>query len=188
MRKIIELKKDFKFYYKNNESILVDLPHTWNNIDGADGGDDYYRSTCVYEKEFDKIDILEDEVVYLQFHGVNASARVFLNGKEVIYHNGGYSTFRKEITPLLLDHNVLKILVDNSVNDYVYPQRADFTFYGGIYREVEILICNKKHFDLDYFGGPGFKYITKCHDDDAEVIVEGYLVNSSSVKWTLFDK
>lgn len=65
--------------------------------------------------------------------------------------------------------------VDNSVNDRVYPQKADFTFYGGIYRDVEFLIVSKAHFDLDYYGGPGLKYDTDVNGKDVKVLVSTYL-------------
>ena len=128
----------------------VDLPHTWNALDGQDGGNDYFRGTCVYEKTFAKPEFGADERVYLQFHGVNASAKVVLNGTEVCTHDNGYSTFRKDVTELLKDENALLVEVDNSDNDRVYPQMADFTFYGGIYRDVELLTVSAEHFDLDY--------------------------------------
>lgn len=149
----------------------LDLPHTWNAKDGQDGGNDYWRGTCVYELEVQKPDYSADEVVYLQFHGVNASAKVILNGNEVCTHDGGYSTFRADITQYLKDNNTLVVEVDNSVNDNVYPQKADFTFYGGIYRDVEFLILNKEHFDLDYYGGPGLMYTTEVEGENAKVHV-----------------
>ena len=190
MRKTVLLMDDWFFTYKNDDKIKINLPHTWNNLDGQDGGNNYYRGTCVYEKslacpEFDK----ESQVVYLQFHGVNASAKVFLNGEEVVSHDGGYSTFRVDVTNLLKETNELKVEVDNSVNDRVYPQRADFTFWGGIYREVEWLIVSKEHFDLDYFGGNGIKYETSVNGKDADVHVTTYTNSSNSkVVVSLLDK
>ena len=152
----------------------VDLPHTWNALDGQDGGNDYFRGTCVYEKTFKKPEYNADECVYLQFHGVNASAKVILNGTEVCTHDNGYSTFRKDVTKLLKDENELRVEVDNSVNDRVYPQMADFTFYGGIYRDVELLTVSAEHFDLDYYGGPGIKYVTEVNGKAAKVNVDTY--------------
>ena len=175
MRKIEKIMNQWLFTEKSGEKILVDLPHTWNNIDGQDGGNDYYRGTFVYEKmvcapKFDK----EKEVVYLVFEGVNSSAKVSVNDKEVISHDGGYSTFRVDVTELLQDENKISVEVDNSVSDKVYPQRADFTFYGGIYRDVYFLVVSKHHFDLDHFGGPGIKVTPKVEDKVAIIEVEGY--------------
>ena len=82
MRKIIPIMKDWSFTYGKDQSThKIDLPHTWNNIDGQDGGNDYYRGTCYYTKEIAKPKFSDSELVYLQFHGVNASAKVYLNDK-----------------------------------------------------------------------------------------------------------
>ena len=167
MRHIINLNQQWEFTDLDGVKSVLDLPHTWNNIDGQDGGNDYRRGTCLYEKQFSKPDFdIEKQRVYLEFHGVNASAKVELNGKAVMTHDGGYSTFRSDITALLEKENTMKVWVDNSVNDRVYPQKADFTFYGGIYRDVDLLVVNRNHFDLDYFGGNGIQITAKP--------VEGY--------------
>ena len=150
----------------------IDLPHTWNAADGQDGGDDYWRGTCVYHKTFDCPEFDRDtQRVYLEFAGVNASAKVVLNGKEVMTHDGGYSTFRADITDVLQEENALTVEVDNSVNDRVYPQKADFTFYGGIYRDVALMVVSKDHFDMDHFGGPGIAVSAEVEGKDASVWV-----------------
>ena len=175
MRHIINLNQQWEFTDLDGVKSILDLPHTWNNIDGQDGGNDYRRGTCLYEKQFSKPDFdIEKQRVYLEFHGVNASAKVELNGKAVMTHDGGYSTFRSDITALLEKENTMKVWVDNSVNDRVYPQKADFTFYGGIYRDVDLLVVNKNHFDLDYFGGNGIQ-ITATP-------VEGYKKGEVTIK------
>ena len=187
MRKIISLMENWLFTYKNDEKKEVNLPHTWNNFDGQDGGDNYYRGTCCYEKIVLKPEFNEEQLVYLQFHGVNASAQVYFNDVLVTTHDGGYSTFRVDVTKYLKEKNEIRVLVDNSVNDYVYPQRADFTFWGGIYREVEFLIVSKHHFDLDYYGGYGLKYDTKVLEKNAEVNVTTYANDEDDVLIELLD-
>ena len=175
MRHIINLNQQWEFTDLDGVKSVLDLPHTWNNIDGQDGGNDYRRGTCLYEKQFSKPDFdIEKQRVYLEFHGVNASAKVELNGKTVMTHDGGYSTFRSDITALLEKENTMKVWVDNSVNDRVYPQKADFTFYGGIYRDVDLLVVNRNHFDLDYFGGNGIQITAKP--------VEGYKKGEVTIK------
>ena len=165
MRRIEKLMQGWSFTGRDGDRQAVSLPHTWNGKDGQDGGNDYYRGTCVYDNTFAKPQFDEEtERVYLQFHGVNASAKVILNETEVKEHHGGYSTFRVDVTDELEDKNQIVVEVDNSVNDRVYPQKADFTFYGGIYRDVEVLIVNKEHFDLDYYGGPGLTVTPKATD------------------------
>jgi len=195
MRRIEKLMTGWKFTDLSGHRQAVELPHTWNNKDGQDGGNNYARGTCLYDNIFDKPNFdPEKEVVYLQFHGVNASAKVELNGEEIIEHHGGYSTFRVEITEHLQEHNEIRVEVDNSVNDRVYPQKADFTFYGGIYRDVELLIVNKEHFDLDYYGGYGLQYRTTVDGKNADVQVTTYIneaakeTNSKVVVELLDDK
>ena len=189
MRTIQKITEDWTFIYHDNTRTVLDLPHTWNAVDGQDGGNDYWRGTCCYEKKFKKPEFdAEKELVYLQFHGVNASARVILNGKEVCTHDGGYSTFRGDVTGLLEAENEMLVYVDNSVNTKVYPQKADFTFYGGIYREVELLTVSKAHFDLDYFGGTGMKVTPEVEGKDAKILVETWNnTENGEVKVTLFD-
>ena len=181
--------KDWTFIYHDNTKTVLDLPHTWNAIDGQDGGNDYWRGTCSYEKNFKKPEFdSEKEQVYLQFHGVNASARVVLNGKEVCTHDGGYSTFRKDVTELLEAENHLLVYVDNSVNTKVYPQKADFTFYGGIYRDVELLTVSKNHFELDYYGGQGICVTPEVIGSDAKIRVQTWNnAPEGTVKVTLLD-
>ena len=178
----IGLMRRWHFTAPGKAGIETDLPHTWNNIDGQDGGNDYYRGTCVYETSFATPDYdAASHQVWLQFDGVNATAAVTLNGTDVCTHEGGYSTFRNDITNLLAPAggmNCLKVAVDNSVNDRVYPQKADFTFYGGIYRDVKLLIVNKDHIALGHLGGPGVKITPKVNGQDTasirvEVLVEG---------------
>ena len=189
LRKIQKLMKDWTFIYHDNTKTVLDLPHTWNAIDGQDGGNDYWRGTCSYEKNFKKPEFdSEKERVYLQFHGVNASARVVLNGKEVCTHDGGYSTFRKDVTELLEAENHLLVYVDNSVNTKVYPQKADFTFYGGIYRDVELLTVSKNHFELDYYGGQGICVTPEVIGSDAKIRVQTWNnTPEGTVKVTLLD-
>ena len=175
MRKSIPVAGEWRFAQPGCPEVTVALPHTWNALDGQDGGNDYKRCACTYATTFDAPDFdPETQCVYLQFEGVNSSARVELNGTEVCRHDGGYSTFRAEITQLLGGRNALTVVVDNSVNDTVYPQKADFTFYGGIYRDVSLLVVSKHHFDLDYFGGTGIKVTPTPKNDrkDADVRVE----------------
>ena len=181
MRRILKLMTDWSFAGGDVRIEGLDLPHTWNNLDGQDGGNDYRRGLGVYTRKVAKPESTPDERVYLQFHGVNASAKVFWNDTLVCTHDGGYSTFRVDITNAIQEENALVVEVDNSVNDRVYPQKADFTFYGGIYRDVELLIVNEAHFDLDYCGGPGLKYTSQVNGEDATLQVSTY-VNKEAQK------
>ena len=170
VRRSQKLMTGWSFTMPDGNTKSVDLPHTWNGKDGQDGGNDYMRDQCIYQKVFTKpVFDKEKECVYLEFAGVNASCRVCLNGKEISSHDGGYSTFRVEITEQLQEENELTVYVDNKVGDRVYPQRADFTFYGGIYRDVTLLTVSNSHFDLDYFGGTGNPSYTEGERSDGRI-------------------
>ena len=177
MRRAIRMMEGWQFRGKDGKQQDVNLPHTWNNLDGQDGGNDYYRGTCRYEKTFSAPDFSPEETVYLEFQGVNASAKVELNGRLLGTHDGGYSTFRFSVADLLQDENRLTVYVDNSVNDKVYPQKADFTFYGGIYRDVLLRVVPRIHFDLDHLGAEGIKVTAKPTDGyrNGEVRVETWI-------------
>lgn len=172
MRNIININKNWEFI-KEGKSSTVDLPHTWNGKDGQDGGNDYYRGTCIYKKSISKAELPKGEKFYIQLDGVNSSSKVFFNNKEIIVHHGGYSTFRTCLEDIS-DENEIKIEVDNSPNDFVYPQQADFTFYGGIYRDVSIIGVAKNHFDLDYNGAPGIMVTPKVNGKDADIEMQAF--------------
>lgn len=183
MRNIKNINENWVFV-KENEKSTVNLPHTWNGIDGQDGGNDYYRGKCTYIKEIAKVDMPQGEEIYLQLDGVNSSAFVYFNSKLVCTHHGGYSTFRVKLENIK-DNNEIKIEADNSPNDFVYPQQADFTFYGGIYRDVTLIGVEKNHFDLDYYGAPGIQITPIVNGDKADVNVKTYITGGGEVRVTV---
>ncbi len=175
----------------DNKWDFVNLPHSWNAIDGQDGGNDYFRGTAYYAKKVSKMDLPEAEKYYLEFNGANSSADVYVNGKHLAHHDGGYSIWRVDMTDALELENLIVVAVDNAPNDEVYPQMADFTFYGGLYRNVNIIAVPASHFDLDYYGGPGIKVTPIIDGNNANVEVEVFLTNSKlgqQVKYILTDK
>lgn len=182
MRKITNINENWLFSKeaKHLPSSLpgdwqnVDLPHTWNGEDGQDGGNDYYRGKCFYAKSLSSSLFSEGEVHYLEFCGVNSTAEVFWNGEKLCEHNGGYSTFRVKL-PAVKEENLLVVTADNSPNETVYPQVADFTFYGGIYRNVNIISVEKNHFDLDYYGAPGIMVTPTVKGADADIDVQAFV-------------
>lgn len=167
---ISEVTKDFT---------ELNLPHTWNGIDGQDGGNDYYRGACYYTKSLPKSVLKSGSVFYLEFEGVNSSADVYINGNHLTRHDGGYSTFRVNLTEYIEDENLIVVKVDNSPNDYVYPQMADFTFYGGIYRNVSLICVEDAHFDLDTFGSSAIKVTPDVKGSNCDVSVEVYVDNAT---------
>lgn len=188
MRTIISLNDNWRFY-KTKPTVntpmgeAVTLPHSWNAVDGQDGGNDYYRGTCWYVRDL-VCPVLEDGArAWLQCKGAAMTAEVYLNGEKLVRHEGGYSTFRVDLTDYLAENNELAISVDNSDNDIVYPQKADFTFYGGLYRDVDLIIVPASHFALGYCGTPGIK-VTPVVDLDsksASVTVEAWVEGNTDV-------
>ncbi len=169
---------------------VVDLPHSWNAIDGQDGDNDFHRGTCYYVKSFKKSELPESALYYLEIRGANSSADVYLNGEKLAHHDGGYSTWRVNLTETLADENLLVIAVDNAPNETVYPQMADFTFYGGLYRDVNIICVNDSHFDLDYFGGTGLMVTPEINGKDAKVDIQVWVTNAKdnqSVNYVICD-
>ena len=185
MRKIISLNRKWSFRKGVNEVPavtpedwdFVNVPHCWNAIDGQDGGNDYFRGTCCYVKDLDREEIPTADKYYLEINGANSSATVYMNGNKLASHDGGYSTWRVDITEELKKGTRLGILVDNSANETVYPQMADFTFYGGLYRDVNLIAVNESHFELDYYGGRGIAITPKVVGTDAQVTFESFVTN-----------
>ena len=185
MRKVLNINRKWAFSKQAatvpsempSNWCFVNLPHSWNAIDGQDGDNDYFRGTCYYVKSFKKFELPEAEKYYLEIKGANSSADVYLNGKVLAHHDGGYSTWRVDITNGIKEENLLVIAVDNAANDKVYPQMADFTFYGGLYRDVNIICVNDSHFELMHHGGPGLKITPEISGINADVEIETWVVN-----------
>jgi len=174
----------------DNKWDFVSLPHSWNALDGQDGGNDYYRGTAIYAKELDKEDLPEAQRYYIEINGANSSADLYVGGKKLAHHDGGYSTWRCDITEHIGQKTMIVLAVDNASNDTVYPQVADFTFYGGLYRDVNIIGVSESHFDLDYYGGPGIKVTPIVEGSNANVEIEVFVTNSKMgqyLQYTVLD-
>ena len=198
MRTIVNINRKWAFTKQTTEIPaeintawdFVNLPHTWNGIDGQDGGNDYWRGTAIYAKELDKEDLVTADRYYIEINGANSSADLYVGGKHLAHHDGGYSTWRVDITEHIQQKTMIVLAVDNAPNETVYPQMADFTFYGGLYRDVNILCVSESHFDLDYYGGPGIKVTPVMDGDNANVEVEVYLSNAKMgqhLQYTVLD-
>ncbi|MBQ8858439.1 MAG: glycoside hydrolase family 2 protein [Clostridia bacterium] len=197
MREILNLNKGWLFYKgvetptASGEGVALDLPHTWNATDGQDGGNDYFRGACLYTKKIKKPELPTADLYYLEICGANSSADVYVDGNKLAHHDGGYSTWRVNLTEALAEESEIAIVVDNAPNDRVYPQMADFTFYGGLYRNVNLIAVNNTHFDLDYYGGSGIKITPEINGENANVEIEVYLTNKGdgdTVRYTVLDR
>lgn len=143
----------------------VTIPHTWNAIDGADGGDpewgdsasslSYARRTVVYRRGLPSLS--KNRRAFLRFQGVSSKAVIRVNGHEIGRHVGAYTAFVCEATEWMSagSGNGLEVVVDNLVDSNVPPCAADFTVYGGIYRGVELIVTDRVCIDPTFHGGPG---------------------------------
>lgn len=189
MRNLIHLNQDWRFIQKDTglpEALpedweKVDLPHSWNAVDGHDGNGGYDRGCYWYAKSFQTPkQPLAGGRVYVEFPAAGQQARVYVNGKEAVYHEGGYSAFRADITDLCVEEgdNLLAVACSNENKSNVYPQAADFTFYGGLYRGVNLISVPAAHFDLDYYGGPGLQVTPKpCESGGATFEMVSWVTN-----------
>lgn len=189
MRKIINLNKDWKFIQENaglpermpEEWESVDLPHTWNAVDGHDGNGSYDRGCYWYAKTFSTPkQPLPDGNVFVEILAAGQQATVYVNGKGVCYHEGGYSAFRADITEECKEEgeNLLVVACSNENKSNVYPQSADFTFYGGLYRGVNLISVPSTHFDLEYWGGIGLKASARPCEKGGEFQLESWVKNA----------
>ena len=197
MRNVININEGWRFIKDcadvaaTEGALSVNLPHSWNATDGQDGGNDYFRGPCLYSKKLLRSELPAADRYYLEIKGANSSADVYAGGEKLAHHDGGYSTWRVDITEKLGDACDLAIVVDNSPNDEVYPQMADFTFYGGLYRDVNVVCVNNTHFDLDYYGGRGVMITPKKGDEGWSVQIKTFtteLKEGDVIAYTILDR
>ncbi len=150
----------------------ISLPHTWNVEDGIDGGENYegyYQGDGWYRKELTIPNSYKDKELFLQFEAANKEAEVFVNGKSVHTNIGGYLAFTVDIS----DHvkygqkNIVAVRVNNEVKDSA-PLSGDFTFFGGIYRSVNLVVTDKTHIDVEDDGSTTGVYVTIPNDKSIE--------------------
>lgn len=166
MRKV-NINSDWEFEKEGVKSV-VSLPHTWNGADGQ-STKDYYKGKCVYRKKLGKA----DGVCYIEFNGANSVTEVFINKNKVGVHKGGYSMFRFRIDGFLTEEvNLLEAYVDNTIIPEVFPTSADFTFYGGIYRDVNLVYAEDLRFSLDDGSREGVSAVPKRAGDVWELDIK----------------
>lgn len=192
MRKTVNINEGWRVARgidpQQSEFTDIDLPYTWNGTDGQDGGNDYLRTQFTFIKEL-TLDVPERTDVYVEFKGVNSSAQVYVGEKRVTAHDGGYSTFRADITPYIASGEpfTLRVIADNAPDERVYPQTADFTFYGGIYRDVNLIFAGKDRFDLDFFGGCGLELDVTVDGDNGILTPTAYVTGDGTARFTVLD-
>ncbi|MDR1629387.1 MAG: glycoside hydrolase family 2 protein [Oscillospiraceae bacterium] len=170
----------------------VNLPHTWNTVEGRDGRADTSRRKCAYQKDLPVPAELDKIRIYLEFQGVNAVCELFIDGTLVGTHHGGYSAFRFDITPFVTfgKTNVITVTADNSANKSIYPLRENTLSFGGIYRDVNLVIAGATHFALDNYGAPGIYVVPRITKSGGKVGVTAEVaspINYDIVSYTVYD-
>lgn len=172
----------------------VSIPHTWNTRDVVDDEKGYYRGTSWYRKKLQLPASLKDKRIFLHFEAANQDTEVFVNGKSVGTHQGGYTAFTFPISDFLnfparegeAGVNEILVRVDNSFNEDIPTLTADFTFFGGIYRDVFLIAVPELHFNLLDHGSKGvFISTPEVSESRAEVRVKSQLVNEGEGRRTL---
>lgn len=163
----------------------ISLPHTWNAADVMDDKPGYYQGACWYKKNIYINNSFASKELSLFFEGVNQVAEIFVNGKPAAIHKGGYTGFSVSLKGLLhfegiKNSNEIVVKVDNSFNENIPPLSADFTFYGGIYRDVYLVATESVHFSITDHSSKAV-YITtpEVNNENASVNSKTIIINSS---------
>ena len=182
MREIISLNENWTLSFPKGDRATeqVNLPHTWNAVDGNDGNGSYLRTTGVYTRTFTTPkQPREGGRTYVEVLAAALNSTVKVNGQVATTHEGGFSIFRADVTDLCHEgENELTIEVSNEDTPSMYPSSADFTFYGGLYRGVNLISVPDAHFDLDYYGGPGMMVTpVPTEDGGANFTIKSFVTN-----------
>lgn len=165
---------------KDAESIT--LPHCYNSHDGQNGSE-MFKGKCFYQKVFDITDDLMEDNIFLEIGAASLVSEVYINGKLAHVNDCPYSMYRIDMKPyIILGENLISIMVDNSQQKYVYPIMADFSFYGGIYRDVSLLISKGVHFDILDGGRDGI-YLkqVKLEDETYRLEISGAICSNKII-------
>lgn len=202
--KAIDLNDKWLFTKENSEKYIgkeidkgesVTLPHCFNSMDGQSGNGMFKGEGC-YQR---KLNISSEELnkfLFLEIGAASLISKVYINGQLAGSSKCGFSMFRIFLNPFLKSgENNISIIVDNSRHDDVYPLMADFSFYGGIYREVKLLVTESIHFDLMDNGKDGI-YLTQKNvgENKFELKMSGKVINelhetkTGKVEFKLLDR
>ena len=174
----ININDNWLFIKDKNVSETVDLPHCFNGVDGQ-SGNGMFKGECCYQKS---LNINEEELkkfIFLEIGAASLVSKVYVNGELAGESSCGFSMYRVFLTPFLkAGENTISITADNSRNDAVYPLMADFSFYGGVYRDVNLIIAENLHFDLMDNSRDGI-YLTQkgLSEGTFELKINGKIIN-----------
>lgn len=185
----------FSWQVQKNSERRVDIPHTWNAQDALSGKQDYYRGVGIYRKQLPVPADWQGKRLYLRFEGVNTVANLFVNQKHVGEHRGGYGAFVFDITDYLTfgQENELLVRVNNALQLDIMPLVGDFNFYGGIYRDVRLIVTEPQHISLTDYASSGVYLIQESvSKEQATVKTRVMLTNrgtttNGEIHFALFD-
>jgi beta-galactosidase len=181
-RNQLTLNNNWEFKTAKEDSFSrVNLPHTWNSKDASIDGREYYRGVGKYKKVLE-LNNHKDKKVFLYFEGVNQLSTLFVNGNLIGKHSGGYSSFAFDISKSAKEgSNTIDLEVTNQADDNVAPLSMDFTFYGGIYRDVHLIVTNPVHFDVLNNGSNGVLIATpNVSEKTADFNIRTRLLNETN--------
>ena len=170
-REVYDINRNWKFFsYNERDSLMVNLPHTWNT-DALGGRKDYYRGVGNYLKYVDIRSDWRHRRIFIKFNGANSVTNLMVNGKHVAEHRGGNNAFVFEIT----DHvqyggkNLLWVVVNNAARIDVLPTAGPENVYGGLFRGMELIVTDAVTIGLDGFGSDGLMFrAAKITENKAE--------------------
>lgn len=179
-RKTISLNDQWHFNKENGATETVNLPHTWNAADVLDEVPGYYRGLGIYKRKLKQAEYGKGKEISIVFEGVAQETEVLVNGKIAAKHLGSYSRFIVPITAFLnYENDEIEVRVNNRFNEDIPPLTADFTFFGGIYRNVKLVTTNPVHF-FGELGAEGiFIRTPKVSATQASVEIKSQLINQS---------
>lgn len=181
-RKIISLNDQWSFQKENGPIEKVMIPHTWNAQDVLDDAPGYYRGLGIYKRKLKLDESSKGKEIYLVFNGVAQESEVLVNGQSAARHIGSYTRFTVAISKFLnFKNDEIEVRANNRFNEDIPPLTADFTFFGGLYRNVSLLITNPVHFSQQEQGSSGvFVTTPKVSVAEATVQTQNFIENASS--------
>ena len=159
-REVYSLNNDWRFFFRyentSDGARPVTIPHTWN-LDALNGSLLYRQTTADYVRDLYIPAEWQGKRLFLRFYGVQNVADVFVNAEHVGEHRGGFTAFTVEITDKVrFDYsNSLHVMVSNTLENDIFPLSTEMTLYGGIYRDVELIVTDKTIISPDYYGADG---------------------------------
>ncbi len=163
----------------------VNIPHTWNALDMLDDEPGFYRGIGWYRKQFTIPENYVDKKVYLYFEGANQDAVVYVNGQKIGEHLGGYTAFCFDVSNHINfnQSNLLAVKLSNALNKEVPPIGGDLGHFGGIYRDVKLIVTHPVHFDMMHYASPGvFVHTPEVSAQSADVKIRGRFFNETDQK------